>query len=105
MNKLEYLHHKEGNEYLVLKTSYYIGGQNYGTGETETRGIYLHLTNENSNHKRKKSPKIQAISLILTHNKIQMIIRNSSDPNRCRKVKLKIRYIIRSIQRIKVTRC
>lgn len=32
------------NEFLVLETSYQLGGTNYSTGRSEKRGIYLHFT-------------------------------------------------------------
>lgn len=43
MNR-EYKHHIEDNDYLVIETTYQLGGQNYGTMKNERRGIYLHFT-------------------------------------------------------------
>ena len=42
--KTEYLHSIEGNKYLSIETTYQLGGTNYGTGQAEKRGIYLHFT-------------------------------------------------------------
>ena len=35
---------EEENEYLALETRYQLGGQNWGTGNNEKRGIYLNFT-------------------------------------------------------------
>ena len=37
---------EEENEYLALETRYQIGGQNWGTGKSEKRGIYLNFTRQ-----------------------------------------------------------
>ena len=42
---------EEENQYLVLKTRYQLGGQNWGTGKSEKRGIYLNFTKE-THHQR-----------------------------------------------------
>ena len=34
------------NEYLALETRYQLGGQNWGTGKSEKRGIYLNFTRQ-----------------------------------------------------------
>ena len=34
------------NEYLALETRYQLGGQNWGTGNLEKRGIYLNFTKQ-----------------------------------------------------------
>ena len=37
---------EEENEYLALETRYQLGGQNWGTGKSEKRGIYLNFTRQ-----------------------------------------------------------
>ena len=37
---------EEKNEYLALETRYQLGGQNWGTGKSEKRGIYLNFTKQ-----------------------------------------------------------
>ena len=34
------------NEYMALETRYQLGGQNWGTGDNEKRGIYLNFTKQ-----------------------------------------------------------
>ena len=37
---------EEKNIYLALETRYQLGGQNWGTGKNEKRGIYLNFTKQ-----------------------------------------------------------
>ena len=37
---------EEENQYLALETRYQLGGINWGTGNTEKRGIYLNFTKQ-----------------------------------------------------------
>ena len=37
---------EEENQYLALETRYQLGGQNWGTGNNEKRGIYLNFTRQ-----------------------------------------------------------
>ena len=37
---------EEENKYLELETRYQLGGQNWGTGKSEKRGIYLNFTRQ-----------------------------------------------------------
>lgn len=37
---------EEENQYLALETRYQLGGQNWGTGNNEKRGIYLNFTKQ-----------------------------------------------------------
>lgn len=41
---------EEENQYLALETRYQLGGQNWGTGKSEKRGIYLNLTKQIITH-------------------------------------------------------
>ena len=41
---------EEENEYLALETRYQLGGQNWGTGNNEKRGIYLNFTKQTITH-------------------------------------------------------
>ena len=42
---------EEENQYLALETRYQLGGQNWGTGNNEKRGIYLNFTRQ-THHQR-----------------------------------------------------
>ena len=42
---------EEENQYLALETRYQLGGQNWGTGKSEKRGIYLNFTKQ-THHQR-----------------------------------------------------
>ena len=41
---------EEENQYLALETRYQLGGQNWGTGKSEKRGIYLNFTKQTITH-------------------------------------------------------
>ena len=41
---------EEENEYLAIETRYQLGGQNWGTGKSEKRGIYLNFTKQTITH-------------------------------------------------------
>lgn len=41
---------EEENQYLALETRYQLGGQNWGTGNNEKRGIYLNFTKQTITH-------------------------------------------------------
>ena len=41
---------EEENQYLALETRYQLGGQNWGTGQSEKRGIYLNFTKQTITH-------------------------------------------------------
>ena len=41
---------EEENQYLALETRYQLGGQNWGTGNNEKRGIYLNFTRQTITH-------------------------------------------------------
>lgn len=44
------IHLEEENQYLALETRYQLGGQNWGTGDNEKRGIYLNFTKQTITH-------------------------------------------------------
>ena len=60
---------EEENQYLALETRYQLGGQNWGTGNNEKRGIYLNFTKQ-THHQRDGYTSVETSLYVLGNYKI-----------------------------------